>query len=179
MVLGFIILSRQIIDMNNWFYIDTLKYQEARRITDDIAEDILKTCDNAGKPIIFAGEFHPSVSIIEDAYVAFGSEEYERIKAITDIVDSELIWKFFRRNRFEVAQTPTLSVISWGQEAFLSSYEVVRFMNMSGYTFVGTDDIEAIRTLPLKYLDSMESYPRDGYIYEDENYIIVNMGMGY
>ena len=178
-VLGFIILSRQIIDMNNWFYIDTLKYQEARRITDDIAEDILKTCDNAGKPIIFAGEFHPSVSIIEDAYVAFGSEEYERIKAITDIVDSELIWKFFRRNRFEVAQTPTLSVISWGQEAFLSSYEVVRFMNMSGYTFVGTDDIEAIRTLPLKYLDSMESYPRDGYIYEDENYIIVNMGMGY
>ncbi len=178
-VLAIVILFRQIVDMNNWFYIDTLKYEEARRITDNIAEDILRTCENAGKPIIFAGEFHPSVSIIEDAYVPFGSEEYERMKKIVDIVDPELMWKFFRRNRFEVAQTPTLSVISWGQEAFLSSYEVVRFMNMSGYTFVGTDDIDAIRNVPDKYLDSMETYPKDGYIYEDEDYIIVNMGMGY
>ena len=73
-----VILWNQCMDMTRWFYIDKKKYDEAVKTVDQIALDLERGFDTS-KPVIFTGNYEIPYSIIQDAYVGYGTETYWKL----------------------------------------------------------------------------------------------------
>lgn len=166
------ILWNQCEDMNQWFYVDYAKYESAREYTNQIAYELEKNFDTA-KPIVFTGIYEIPRSIAADAYVGFGTDTFFQIKRIADLVDEHLLEKFYRADGVWVAQTPTLSVISWGKYAFDDDAELVRFFEMHGHHLIPQTDIGVYEEAE-QYALSLPHFPEEGSIVDMGDYIIVN-----
>lgn len=167
-----IILWNQCTDMNRWFYIDYLKYENAKNIITQVSYE-LKTYYDTEKPIVFTGNYQVPESIIGDAYVKYGSETFFKMNRITVKVDEHLLEKFYRSYGIWVAQTPENSVIEWGRYAFGDDSELIRFFTMHGHeikplldTFLYEEAENASFDLP--------NFPEQGSIVDMGEYIIVH-----
>lgn len=72
-----------------------------------------------------------------------------------------------------MAQTPDLSVIDWGKNAFGDGEELVKFFRMHGHEICGVTEqplLEEARQAGV----SMPHFPREGSIVDKGAYIIVN-----
>ena len=168
-----VITWNQCMDMTKWFYIDRQKYDAAVKTVDQIALDLERDFDTS-KPVIFTGNYEIPYSIIQDAYVNYGTTTYLKMKRITDLIDPDLLDKYNRGSKgVWVAQTPALSVIDWGRYAFDSDAELVRFFEMHGHRLVACGDIDRYAEAEEESLNLPE-YPQDGYIVDKGDYIIVH-----
>lgn len=174
-----ILMFNQCADMNRWFYLDYLKYQNAREVMSQVAHDLEREYD-ISKPIVFRGGYMVPYEIAKDAYISFSSPEYRWIRTLTDWFDPHLKEKFHAADGrgYVFAETPIVSILQWGVSAFDgTSGQLIEFWRMHGYgsfrceTDPGKiEDAERIRME-----ENMEAYPRNGYIRECEEYIIVNL----
>jgi hypothetical protein len=171
-VAGLMVLWNQCVDMNHWFYIDTLKFENAKYLSGQIYEELARNYD-LSKPVIFTGEYQVPKSIIADAYVEIGSETFYQMNRITSAIDPHLLEKFYREYGVWVAQTPSLSVLQWGKNAFDSDEELVRFFAMQGYDIKPWRD-EAIYIEAEIETKSWPSFPKEGSIQDMGDYIIVH-----
>lgn len=170
-----ILLFNQCVDMNQWFYLDYLKYEDAKNTMNRIAYDLEKAYDLT-KPVIFTGSYQVPRSIAQPAYVPYGSETFYRINRLTQWLDPHLLEKFYREYGVWVAQTPELSVIEWGREAFDNNRELAKFFAMHGHFFRPVEDMELIREAKDRaYELELPAFPREGYIRDMGDYIIVNL----
>lgn len=169
---GAAVLWNQCSDMNHWFYVDDLKYEEAKEYTNQIYYELDKQYD-LSKPIIFTGDFQPSKSIIGDAYVNYGSKTFYQINRITMAIDPHLLEKFYRDYGVWVAQTPSLSVVQWGKNAFGSSEELVRFFALQGHEIRAWEDEEAYIAAETDSV-SWPDFPKEGSIRDIGEYIVVH-----
>lgn len=168
-----VITWNQCMDMTRWFYIDKKKYDVAVKTVDQIAMDLERDFDTS-KPVIFTGNYEIPYSIVEDAYVGYGSSTYYKMKRLADRIDPDLLDKYNRGSKgVWVAQTPALSVIDWGRYAFDSDAELVRFFAMHGHRLVALEDSSLYAQAEEESLDLPE-YPQDGYIVDKGDYIIVH-----
>ncbi len=167
-----VILWNQCVDMNKWFYVDYVKYENAKEYTNQIAYELEKNFDTS-KPVVFTGIYGIPQSLIADAYVGYGTETFFQMKRITDWVDETLLEKFYRTDGVWVAQTPTLSVISWGKYAFDDDSELVRFFEMHGHELVPQLDTSVYESAE-QYALSLPHFPEEGSIVDMGDYIIVN-----
>ncbi len=168
-----VILWNQCVDMNKWFYIDDMKYESAKEYTAQIAYELEKNFDTS-KPVVFTGVYEIPESIVAEAYVDYGTETFYKMKRITDLIDEHLLEKFYRSDGVWVAQTPALSVISWGKYAFDDDSELVRFFEMQGYDLVPQLDTGVYESAEQHAL-SLPRFPEEGSIVDMGDYIIVNM----
>lgn len=168
-----VITWNQCMDMTKWFYIDRQKYDAAVKTADQIALDLERDFDTS-KPVIFTGNYEIPYSIVKDAYVSYGDSKYYKMKRLTDLIDPDLLDKYNRGSKgVWVAQTPALSVIDWGRYAFDSDAELVKFFEMHGHRLVACEDIDRYAEAEEASLELPE-YPRDGYIVDKGDYIIVH-----
>lgn len=168
-----VITWNQCMDMTKWFYIDRQKYEAAVKTVDQIALDLERDFDTS-KPVVFTGNYEIPYSIIQDAYVGYGTETYAKMKRITDRIDPDLLDKYNRGSKgVWVAQTPALSVIEWGRYAFDNDAELVKFFAMHGHTLTACEDIDRYAEAEKASLELPE-YPQDGYILDKGDYIIVH-----
>ncbi len=169
----FVITWNQCMDMTKWFYIDRQKYEAAVKTVDQIALDLERSFDTS-KPVVFTGNYEIPYSIIQDAYVGYGTETYWKMKRITDRIDPDLLDKYNRGSKgVWVAQTPALSVIEWGRYAFDNDAELVKFFAMHGHTIVPLLDGSLYAEAEAQSVDLPE-YPKEGYIVDQGDYIIVH-----
>ncbi len=169
----FVITWNQCMDMTKWFYIDRQKYEAAVKTVDQIALDLERNFDTS-KPVVFTGNYEIPYSIIQDAYVGYGTETYWKMKRITDRIDPDLLDKYNRGSKgVWVAQTPALSVIEWGRYAFDNDAELVKFFAMHGHTIVPLLDGSLYAEAEAQSVDLPE-YPKEGYIVDRGDYIIVH-----
>ena len=173
-----VLLFNQCTDMNKWFYLDVLKYQDAEEVMSRIAYDLEKECD-ISKPIVFRGAYTVPYEISGDAYVSFSSPQYQWICRLTDWLDPHLKEKFFAENGqgYVFAETPVVSTLQWGVTAFDgTSGQLIEFWKMHGYdNFRCEMDLDVIEEAErIRKEENMYGYPKDGYIKECEDYIIVN-----
>ncbi len=173
-VISAIFIWNQTADMNNWFYIDYGKYEDAKNTMNNISLELEKHYDT-NKPLVFIGIYEPPMSIVQDAYVPLNSDTFFKMNRITQRIDPHLLEKFYRRHHVWVAQTPSLSVIGWGIDAFDNNAELIKFMAMHGHEFIGVDNKELITQMAITYRD-IPSWPMEGSIIETEEYIIINFG---
>lgn len=167
------LLFNQCADMNRWFYLDVCKYEAAVEEMQQIAYDLERDYDTS-KPVIFCGTYSIPQSIVQDAYVAYGSETYGRMKRLCDLIDPNLLDKFNRSYGVWVAQTPSLSVLDWGRYAFDDDTELVRFFAMHGHTLTACTDTSLYADAEAYAEANMPSYPQDGYIQDMGDYLIVH-----
>ena len=165
------VVWNQCSDMNRWFYVDYLKYEEAKNVASRVAYELERDFDT-GKPVVFTGSYEVPAGIIGAAYVPYNSKTFYQISRITTRIDEHLLEKFYRPYGVWVAQTPALSVIDWGRYAFGDDTELVRFFAMHGQEI-----------LPLQNADYAEAerlsaewprFPREGSIVDVGEYIIVH-----
>lgn len=166
-------------DSNRWFYVDWLKYQNAKEVMDRVAYDLRRDYDIT-KPIIFRGGYRVPYEVAKDVYVSFGSEEYQLISSITDIIDVHLKEKFFAENGqgYIYGEMPIVSILQWGTVAFdNTSEQLIRFWKMHGQDgFRCEKDLERIKEAEkIREKENMPGYPEEGYIKECDDYIIVNL----
>jgi len=166
------VLWNQCFDMNRWFYVDWMKYESAVDVAGQIAWELERGYDT-DKPVVFTGAYQPPRGIIGDAYVGYGTETFFRMKRLTDVVDEHLLEKFYRDYGVWVAQTPALSVLDWGMNAFNNDVELERFFAMHGYRITANRDMERYEAAQL-YSAQLPHFPAEGSIVDMGDYIIVH-----
>lgn len=166
------ILWNQCTDLNKWFYVDYNKYQYAKEYMSQVAY-ALKADYDLSKPVIFTGEWENPKSIVEDAYVDYSSETYIKMVYLAELVDDHILEKYYREYGVWVAQTPSLSVISWGKNAFGTDEELVRFMAHHGHIVQPRVD-DTYYEEAEQYSVNMPSFPQEGSIEDMGDYIIVH-----
>ncbi len=174
--LAAVLLWNQAVDMNRWFYIDYMKYENNKAVMNQIAYDLTKNHD-ISKPIIFKGAYLVPYEIAKDAYLPFYSPKYRLMKSIADKVDVHLLEKYNAEDGrgYVFAETPLDSTLRWGITAFDGTpREMQAFWNMHGYSFVIETDLEVIDSA-YEVLDEIPGYPKAGYIHETEENIIINL----
>ncbi len=167
------VLWNQCADLNKWFYMDWMKYEAAKETAGRIYYELRNGFDTS-KPVVFTGVANPPKGIINDAYVTFYSEEYYKIKRLTDWVDEDLLSKYFREYGVWVAQTPALSVLDWGINAFEGGEEMQRFFRMHGYDYVVNKDREVFAEASERSME-WPKFPAEGSIQDMGEYIIVHL----
>lgn len=167
-----VVVWNQCFDMNRWFYADWMKYQAAVDTAGQIALELEKHYDMS-KPVVFTGTYEAPRGIIGDAYVAYNSETFYRMKRLTDLVDEHLLEKFYRTYGVWVAQTPALSVLDWGINAFENDAELARFFAMHGYG-IGANMDGALYEAAQLYSVNLPHFPMEGAIVDMGDYIIVH-----
>lgn len=173
-----IVLFCQCTDMNKWFYLDELKYENTKTVMNQIAYDLKKDYD-ISKPIVFRGAYTVPYEISKDAYVSFSSKQYQWICRLTDWVDPHLKEKFYGVNGkgYVFGEMPTVSTLQWGVTAFDgTAQQLIEFWKMHGYEdFRCETDLKVIEEAEkVRVEENMPGYPHAGYIQEFEDYIIVN-----
>lgn len=115
--------------------------------------------------------------IAKDAYLPFYSAKYQTMKKIADVVDPHLLEKYNAEDGrgYVFAETPVASTFRWGVTAFDGTpRELQAFWNMHGYSFPIEMDLEKI-DWAYDVLDQIPPYPHAGYIYENEENIIIHV----
>ena len=172
-VLLCMILWNQCTDLNKWFYIDELKYEDAKNTANEVAYELEKSFDIT-KPVVFTGKYLVPQGIVQDAFVPYNSKTFYQIYRLTSILDEHLLEKFNYGNYgVWVAQTPALSVIDWGRDAFGTDAELVRFFNMHGHLLVPMTDESVYEAAELASID-LPTFPQEGSIVDMGDYIIVH-----
>lgn len=173
-----ILVYNQCADMNGWFYEDWQKYEYAKEVMLQVAEDLKASCDTS-KPIVFRGGMQVPYSVSEKAYVSYDSVQYKVISALTDPIDVHLKEKFHNGvHGYVSAEMPIVSVLSWGITAFGGTGgQLIKFWEMHGIEgLVNDTNLEHVEEAEQIRSDrNMPAYPQDGYILECEDYIIVNL----
>ena len=165
----------QCTEMNKWFYVDYLKYEDAKNVINTIAYELEKNYD-VSKPVIFVGRYEIPHSIVEGACLELNSEDFFKVRKLADKLDEHLKEKYYQNGYYCFAETPFLSVLKWGVDAFDSTnIELFNFLEMHGHSFVMEKELEKYREAR-EYTGTMPVWPRDGYIRETENYIVVKLG---
>lgn len=173
--LASILLWNQCAEMNQWFYVDYMKYQDARSVMEQVAYDLEKDYDTA-KPIVFRGAYYVPYGIAKDAYLEYHSAEYGWIRRIGDLVDPHLVEKYNAEDGhgYVFAETPVNSALRWGATAFDgTAVQLGNFMHMLGHDFVIETDLQKIDDAE-KITDDMSHFPEKGYIRDCGEYIIIN-----
>lgn len=173
-----ILLFNQCGNLNQWFYLDYLKYEYTKETMNQIAYDLEKNYDTS-KPIIFRGAHRVPYEISKPAYCSFDSKQYQIIRNITDLVDPHLAEKYNADNGkgYVFAETPVASTLQWGVTAFDGTAgQLIEFWKMHGHSFICETDLSKIENAEhIRKEVQMPGYPKEGYIMEREDYIIVNI----
>lgn len=174
-----VLLFRQTVEMNKWFYVDYLKYQDTLRVMENIADDLRKEFDTS-KPVIFRGAYKVPYEIASEAYIDFDTWQYRAICCLTNPFDEHIKEKYYAENTaaYVFAEMPVVSTLQWGVTAFDgTSQQLINFWRMHGFDgFSCVKDLAVIEEAEnIRLKEQMPGYPQEGYIKEYNDYIIINM----
>lgn len=159
--------------LNENFYVDYLKYEDAKDTLNTIAWEIEREYGK-DKPIVFTGHYSTPQALLERYSVSYGSKEFGYIAAITDVVDSDLKYKYCPPYGYSYAGEVIYPLIQWGFEAFDGTNgQMIKFMEMHGHSFVTVTDktvLEEAREIG----KTMPGWPAEGSITEQDGYILIN-----
>lgn len=133
--IALILLYRQGYEMNRWFYVDAMKYENDRVVMYNIALEIMRNCES-GKPVCIIGNYQVPESLISDVYVPEWSKKYRLIRWLVRGIDPDIFEKYNMEGRgYSTAETPMLSLINWGIYAYNTpGSELIKFWEMHGFT---------------------------------------------
>ncbi len=168
-----ILIFNQCSDMNKWFYVDYLKYEDAKTTMNQIAYELECNYD-IEKPVIFTGAYMAPEGILRNTYVEYDSALFDKIVKASKLIDDKAIENFYRAQGIWVAQTPALSVLDWGRYAFGDDKEMARFYEIHGQKLVPETDLSKYGEATAYAAEHMTHFPEEGSIVDMGEYIIVN-----
>lgn len=170
-----VLLYNQAFEMNRWFHVDNMKYQDAIRFTDELALELEKNYD-VTKPILVKGHHRVPYGITQEGYIPYWSKKYIVVSTFLNILDPDLLELYNTEYGYAYVQTPFLSIIDWGTVAFHhNDKELMKFMAMHGHDFTYAGNWEWYLEAE-KAVKAMPAWPREGSIVDTGDYILVNLG---
>lgn len=170
-----ILLYNQAYEMNKWLYVDAMKYDDTKRTLEAVALTIMENCD-VSKPVCVVGEYETPSSLIADAYCPSWSKKYRLVNTLVNLVDGRIFDQYNEQEGYAFAETPRLSFIKWGAEAFYGfDREIIKFWKMHGFTFSEDGNLQHYEEARQLMKDG-PAWPAEGSIVEQDGYIIVNFG---
>lgn len=196
-ILLIIICLNQITEINYWFNLEDVKYQNEKQAVEQIAYE-LNSEFNTEKPVVFVGAYkfdgklQNSIQLQEDSFgykaIAFTKEtlyrlceKLEGMGSLTGTKTATAIRSFLARDEgntvYIIPQSLCKSYITWGIAAFREvNTELLKFFSYLGYDFKqGTREMydEA-----LTVAEDLPAWPKNGSIIDNGDYILVNFGIG-
>lgn len=173
LLIALIVLYNQIFDMNHWFYVDYLCYQEDVRQCQSIALDIEKEA-TIDKPVVFIGKAGEPGTVAKYAYVEEDSLAYRILSYVDSRFGAEQ--EDGEKKRYSIVQNMVwYPMFDWAEDAFDEpGTELIEFFQMNGYSLKkpSSDMKEEAEIIA----EEMSVWPRAGSILETEEYVIVKLG---
>lgn len=171
-VLTVVVLYNQVFEMNHWFYVDYLRYQEDVRRCDGIALDIEREA-SLDKPVVFLGKTRQSGVADKYAYVEQDSRAYQILAKADHVFGGGSEEK---QKQYAIVQNMVwYPMFDWGVDAFGEpGTELIEFFNMNGYPLEAPEP--EMKEEAERYRSDMAVWPKDGSILETERYIVVKLG---
>lgn len=159
--------------LNENFYVDYLKYEDAKETLNKVAWEIEREYGNE-IPVIFTGNYTTPQPLLERYSVSYGSKEFRSIAAITDLVDENLKEKYYQPYGYTYVGEVVNPLIQWGFDAFDgTSGQMIKFLAMHGHSFTTVTD-EAVIARARELGKTMPGWPAKGSITMQDGYILVN-----
>ena len=170
-----ILVYNQAFEMTQWFYVDYMKYEDAKNTVNLISYELEKNYDTE-KPVVFVGNYTIPEHIVKKMYVPYDSDTYQTIASILDIMDPNLKTCFAMPFGYSLSSEAVYSVLTWGNIAFeVWDKETHEFFAIHGHEFPRIMEPEACREIQAQYTD-LPGWPKEGSIVETEEYIVVKFG---
>ena len=170
-----VLVYNQAYEMTQWFYVDYMKYEDAKNTVNQIAYDLERGFDTK-KPVVFVGNYTIPTRLVEKMYVPYDSKQYESIARVLDIMDPNLKTCFAMPDGYSLSSEAVYSVFTWGNHAFEGwDKETHNFFAIHGHKFERIMDPETVQEIQAKYQE-LPGYPKEGSIIETKDYIVVHFG---
>ena len=170
-----ILVYNQAFEMTQWFYVDYMKYEDAKATMSLMARDIERECD-VEKPVVFVGNYTIPSELVQKMYVPYDSKAYESIASILDIMDPNLKTCFAMPDGYSLSSEAVYSVFTWGNHAFEGwDKETHDFFAIHGHKFERIADPVKVQEIQAEYQE-LPGYPKEGSIVETDDYIVVHFG---
>lgn len=170
-----ILVYNQAYEMTQWFYVDYLKYEDAKNTVNQISYELERNF-NTEKPVVFVGNYTIPKNIISKMCVEYDTKEYQMISDILDIMDPNLKNCFVIQDSYSLSSEAMYSVFTWGNIAFeVWDKETHEFFAIHGHGFERIMDPEECRAIQAQYWE-LPNWPKEGSIVETDEYIVVKFG---
>lgn len=170
MVLVISVIYNSAFDLNHWFAFEYEKNQNELAVVDHVAYDLQKGGYDIGeKPVVFIGTYELNPAILEKCSMGADTPGYSVIKGLNDWMEEET------GERYIYTQTLSWSLIDWAIPGFYIyegyNREMIRLFEERGYRLIwgGTELYEKA----VEKEAELSEYPREGYIKEYDEYIVV------
>ncbi len=162
----------QVSELNHWFYVDHLIYQEDVRRCAAIAVDLERQA-SPDKPVVFLGKRKESGTAQEYAYVREDSMAYRFLSSVDRLFGEN---EPGEEKRYAVVQNPVwYPMFDWAVDAFDEpGTELIAFFRMHGYPLAAPT--QAMKEEAQAFGADLPVWPQAGSIVEREDYIIVKLG---
>ncbi len=168
-VLMFVLVFFQAKNLHKWFFLNYLRYQEEKIAITTIANDIQIKCDTS-KPVVFVGNYYIPQYIYNKVCMNKEDFRYKVAEKIISKISNDKLMKISPK----IVQTNINSYINWGMISFEGQgIELLKWLEMLGYNFKPGDMEMNAKAKALA--EQLPKFPKEGYILETEDFIIVNM----
>ncbi len=169
-----ILVFRHSQQMNQYFYGDYLRYENTKEVLTEIAAKV-ESEYGTDIPVVFTGHYETPHSLLEDWYVDYSSWQFQKIAAVTDLVDVHLKEKYYSPYGYSFIGNAQYSYIQWAFEAFDgTNREMIRFLELHGHSFRTITDenvLDEARSLG----ESMPTWPREGSLQMQDGYLLIHI----
>lgn len=162
-----IVCINQITELNYWFNLEDIKYQNEKATVQQIANK-LDTEYDTEKPVVFVGKYYVGDYVEEKVVIQEGTFAYKLWKLFFD-GNGE---KMYRR----IPQTICLPYITWAVDAFGEvNTELLKLFSYLGYDYIqGTKEMYEDALIKA---ENKPAWPKNGSISDEDEYILVNFGI--
>lgn len=159
----------QLNDINKWFYVDYMRYEEEVNVVNQVAMEIRSNYD-LEKPVVFLGDYKLSDNINQYTSAEKSSLAGILYKNLTGIVpEGKYAYKFVQTNGDSFLDW----AVGWNFENNVS--EAHKFFKDLGYDFKA--DNYTMREKAYLLTKDKPQWPKKGSIFETDEFIVVNFGI--
>ena len=173
--MAFFVIFYQVKEMYYLQYINNLRYQYEKAAVISIANEITSKYNYKEKPVVFCGIYKLPDSISKYTRIKPNSLHYKVLDYYNkNFYDNQIE----NIETYKVTQSSVQSYIEWALSGFLNegipNIELIKYFNLLGYDFkAGTMEM-FFESFYVSAKDDVPEWPKDGSIFETEEYIVVH-----
>ena len=157
-------------DLHKWFYLNNLRYESEKQELIEVANQLNENYDTT-KPVYFVATFSLPVSVKDKLYMNTEDWRYQIVSNVKENMKTES----YRKASDRITETCIFPYFYWGYQAFRESgTEIFKWLKLLGYQFK-QGDANFLHEHEDEWKQTIPKYPNKGYIYETNNYIVVNL----
>lgn len=167
-----LVCMHQASTMNYYLTMNHLRSEEEAKVIQEIGQELTSKYD-LEKPIIFTGTFDLSDDLKERVRVGKEDVRWKMYSNVYGLFSDKDIYN--DNDERKLPDTNVNSVIKWGMTAFGSQDGLWKLFKYHGFDYKPALFSMKVEAEEFVEKEQIPNYPKEGYIFEREDYIIVNM----